>query len=94
VVLGSGGGDLLLRGAVLPHMPLGLHGVGVHEDRAVVARREFRAHQIAHPVHLLDQAIVLAGDVALIEQARGAFRRVGAEQFLDADAERQLVRAC
>ena len=93
VVLGGADGDLLLRRAVLPHVPLGLHGVGVHEDGAVVARRELRADHLAHPVHLLDQPVVLAGYVALVEQAGGALGRVGAEQLLDADAEGELVRA-
>jgi len=93
VVLGRAGRDLRLGRAVLPHVPLGLHGVGVHEDGAVVARLERRADHLADPVHLLDQPVVLAGDVALVEQLRGAFRRIRAEQLLDADAKRKLVCA-
>src|SRR6185437_2642453 len=93
VVLGGADGDLLLGRTVLPHVPLRLHGVGVHEDRAVIARLELRADHLADPVHLLDQPVVLAGDVALVEEVRGALRHLGREQLLDADAERQLVRA-
>ena len=93
VVLGGADGDLGLRRAVLPHVPLGLHGIGVHEDRAVVARLELRADHRGHTVHLLDQPVVLAGDVALIEQPRRALRRLRAEQLLDAEAERQFMRA-
>ena len=93
VVLGRAGGDLLLRRAVLPHVPLGLHGVGVHEDGAVGPGLELRADQAAHLVHLLDQPLVLAGDVALVEQPRRALGRLGAEELLDAEAEGDLVRA-
>ena len=92
VVLGGPGGDLLLRGTVLPHVPLGLHGIGVHEDGAIGPGLELRADQSGHLVHLVDQPLVLAGDVALVEEPRRALGRIGAEQLLDADAEGEFVR--
>ena len=93
VVLGRAGRDLALRRAVGLHVIAGLHGVGVHEHRAVRPFLERLAGLLAGlgvviPPFLRRQLV----DRRAVDRHR-VFRRGRVEQLLDADGKAEAALA-
>ena len=90
VVLGRADGDLPLRGAVGLHVPGGLHGVGVHVQRAAGAGLERLAGFLPGAGVVVAPALRLQLVDAGGEDGRHSRRVVGADELLDAQRQAHL----